>query len=256
MSKMNSAVTGLIAVALAGSITARADDHGEAPKAVPVEMYICNFQEGKDAGDLEKANKVFNEWAEKQGTGYSAWVITPQFRALEEGFDIGWMGAWPDGNAMGKSLGAFVGSEEGRKVGAAFDEVVDCSNSHVLMSAVAVHAPDGPGGDGLVMFSSCKVDEDSDLGEAYQAHKKMAGAMNEKGSKASSWLFYPMLGSGKVEFDYYSVLGFNSYADLGSGFEMFANGGGWAIQQETMDDIAECDSPRVYDAKLVRDGSK
>ncbi len=219
----------------------------------PVEMFTCKFQDGKDMSDLDKVTAKFNKWADKHDHGYSAWVITPQFRALEDGFDVGWIGSWPDGNAMGKGIDTWMADPD-QSVSAEFDSVVDCSNSHVLMSSLALSAPEGPPNDGLVMFSSCTVDEDSNHEAAIAAHRKAGKAMRDKGMQMNAWIFYPSLGPGKMDFDYYLVSSFKNYAALGKGFEVYNNGGGWMERQKALDGVVSCDVPRVYDSKRIRAG--
>ncbi|NIO42005.1 MAG: hypothetical protein GTO41_18660, partial [Burkholderiales bacterium] len=55
-----------------------ADNHGgeeeEANVASPMEMFACNYNDGKGRADLDAANKKWNAWADKQGIDdYSAW---------------------------------------------------------------------------------------------------------------------------------------------------------------------------------------
>lgn len=47
------------------------------------------------------------------------------------------------------------------------------------------------------------------------------------------------------------MVSFENYEQLGEAWHNYTNGGGWAKHQEIMDDVAECDSPRVYDARMV-----
>ncbi len=251
MNKIQIAVTGVLAAVSLSSVVQAQD----APKLMPVEMWTCDFQDGKNMADLDKVNQKFKKWSEKHEPTYSAWVITPQFRAMEDGFDVGWIGSWADGNAMGKGVDTWMASDD-RGISDDFDAVLDCENSHVLMSSMTLHAADGPPNDGLVMFSSCTLEEDGTHEAAIEAHKKAGKAMRDKGVVAQSWLFYPTLGSGKLDFDYYQVTTFKDYSALGNTFEVFNNQGGWMDRQKAMKGIVSCDIPRVYDAKQVRAGSR
>ena len=93
----------LLAVSVAWTQSAVAQD--APPKAVPVEFFACNFQDGKGMADLGKVIEKFKAYADQNDVGYTAWTLTPQFTndREEDAFDVGWLGAWPDGNAFGKS---------------------------------------------------------------------------------------------------------------------------------------------------------
>lgn len=218
--------------------------------ALPVELFACQWQDGKDMEDLRKVTERFNSWADKRDSAYNAWTLIPVFRTAEEGLDVGWIGSWGSGPEMGASLGTWM--SEGRDMAADFNEVIDCSDAHALMASYAVNAPEGPPGDGLVWFSSCTLGEGVSIDQAMAAHRKVAAMMREMGGKASSWVFVPALGAGDIEFDYYHVVLHDSYADLGSNFDRYFNSGGYSRAAASMQDVASCDSPRLYDARRVR----
>ena len=223
-----------------------------ADKGVPVEFFACNYQDGKGLADLQKVGARFSKWADDNDSKYSAWILTPQFHNADLGFDVGWLGAWPDGNAMGKSMDTWLSG--GKELAADFSKVFDCSISHETATSAMVNAPKGPPGNGVVMFSECTMLEGKTPMEALPAHRKVGAMMKEMGSKASSWLFFPGMGSANAGFHYWSVLGFNSYSDLGAATEMYINGGGWEKAMSVLAPLTRCASPAVFDARLVRAG--
>jgi hypothetical protein len=240
---------------LLGGIAASNAQEGRDPEAaVPVELFACEWREGKGMDDLLEVAEGFKQWADEHDSGYSAWVITPQFLASENPLQVGWIGAWTSGDDMGKGMDAW--RSEGREAAAAFDKVVDCSSAHALMASYQVHAPEGPPEDGIVWFSSCTLAEGSKLERAIEAHGKTAAMMQEMGGKASSWVFVPALGAGDIDFDYYSVVSHDSYADLGSNFERYFNQGAGMKASANLQGVASCDSPRLYDAHQIRAGSQ
>jgi len=243
----------MVMALLAGSVVgAQAEE--SAVKAVPLELFACSWQEGKGMADLESIYKRFNKWSDKHDSSYSAWTITPQFRTSDQPFDLGWIGVWPNGAAMGAGLQAF--QDEGGDIAKAFDAVADCSDSHGLFSSVPVNMPAGGANKTpLVQFSSCTLAEGSTAGDVYAAHKGASDFMTSHGGQAASWILWPALGAGDIDFDYYSVVAYDSYEQLGKAFEAYANGGGWQKIQSLMSGVAECDNPRLYDGKLVRDGT-
>lgn len=220
----------------------------ESAPIVPVEMFYCDFREGKAMKDLTAVASDFAKWAKKRGD-YSAWIITPQFRTTEATWEVGWLGSWTSGAGMGAGIDAY--RAEGGKLAAAFDEVITCSG-HGLASSMEIHAPSGPPDDGLVWFSSCSLDEDASMADALKAHGQYSAAMRDMGATGgSSWAFVPTLGGGSPDFDYYHVSAWTRYADFGKGYDLYFNGGGLAAMEEATDDVVSCDAPRIYDARLV-----
>ena len=221
-------------------------------EGAPVEFFACDWQNGKGMADLEKVGKKFSKWADKNDSSYSAWILTPQFHT-DVGFDVGWLGGWPDGNAFGKAQDAWQAG--GRELAADFAGVMDCSASHELATSAVVSAPKGPPGNGVVMFAECTLQEGKMPADALPAHRKAGAAMKAMGSKASSWLFYPGLGAGDIDFHYWSVLAFSNYTELGAASELYINGGGWEKVMATLGPVTRCGSPSVFDVRLVRSGA-
>lgn len=213
----------------------------------PVELFACTFKEGKGHADLAKVNEKFAKWSRKNDRGYSSWTITPQFRSNDGEFDVGWIGSWQAGSAMGKGLDSWMKDSDG--LGEAYGEVIDCS--HSLVSSVAVNAPAGPPNDGVVWFSSCTLNEGKNHKQAFEAHKKMSAGMRQLGAKGQSWLMYPVFGFSDIEFDYYSVVTFNNYEELGEAWHQWTNGKGFEKHGADLMSVVTCDSPRVYDARLI-----
>ncbi len=221
-----------------------------ADRATPVEMYACNLRDGKDMGDLAKINVKFKAMMAENKTAYSAWMLTPQLRSGEGGFDVGWLGSWADGASMGAAMDSRMSGPAAEML-KGYEAIMDCSAGHMLMVSETVHAPDGPPDNGVVLFSSCEVAEGSNMDAAVAAHVKVSAGMRKRGGKGSSWLFYPALGFGAVDFDYYEVVAFENYAGLGESFELMTNGGAWEANMKVFKGVTSCDSPRVYDARLV-----
>jgi hypothetical protein len=219
-------------------------------KGVPVEFFGCNYQDGKGLQDLKQVGEKFSKWSAKNDSGYSAWILTPQFHTNLD-MDVGWLGSWPDGNAMGKGMDTWMAG--GRELAADFATVIDCSNWHESATSAAVNAPKGPPGNGVVLFSECTMMAGKTPADALPAHRKVGAEMAAMGSKASSWLFYPGMGN-STDFHYWSVLGFNNYAELGAATELYVNGGGWEKAMGILGPVSRCKPPTVFDAHLVRAG--
>lgn len=233
---------------------ALAQEPADAP--APIEAFYCNFQDGKDMADLTKVAQRFSKWADENFSDYSAWILTPAFGQLADLPEVLWLGSNTSGIMMGKGQDAYMAS--GGDIQGEFDKVVDCY-AHALASSVPVHAPDGPPGNGVVMFSQCSIAEGSDWSKATAAHKQFAGAMRELGANNSNWLFFPMLGGpAGMAFDYWGVTTFGNWTEYFSAYELYVNGGGWQKQMEALDGVAGCGvgTASVWNVQLVRQGDR
>lgn len=227
-------------------------------KPAPIEAFFCNFQPEKGMKDLLQVAQRFSQWADKNETDYSAWILTPQFGEFEKIPQVVWLGSNSSGDTMGKGLDAWRAS--GGDIQAAFGDVVACY-SHSVSSSVEVNAPNGPPGDGVVMFTQCKLAEGSDSEKAVAAHKKYSAALRDMGAKNSNWMFFPMLGAPSAEergFDYWGVAGFSNWTDYFAAYELYVSGGGRQKGMEIMKGVTNCGqgSATVWDVKLVRQAAR
>ncbi len=241
------AVSGFLAVAVSFSHSALAEDH-EPPNMDPVELYSCTFKEGKTMADLDALDARFKKWADRNNKDHSSWRIVPLLRATEGDFDVGYIGSWNDGKAMGAGMDAWAANTD---LLPEYTATIDCN--HVLMASATIDAPNGPPKDGIVWFASCHIQDSASHELAFATHEKASARMRELGGKGQNWLFYPSLGLGDPKLDYYSVVTFNNMKELGEGWEMYYNGGGWKVGVAA-DAITQCDSPRVYTVKSIRMG--
>jgi len=218
-------------------------------KARPVDFRGCNFLDGKTMADLDKVTDKFRAYANKNDTGYSAWILTPEY-ATNPGFDVAWMGAWPDGVAFGVSMEKW--RSLGTGIAAEFAQVVDCSGIHVAATSLPINAPEATPQDGILLLYACKLNQGKTLDEAYAAHLKFGQTMKAKGSLSNSWMFTPIAGAGDSEVDYYHAAAFYRYSDLGDTMEMFVNRGGAGERVKIIDPVASCQTPDVFNALSVR----
>jgi hypothetical protein len=221
-------------------------------KVLPVHLYACSYNDGQGPAELEKVVSRWSEYADDTGLeGYAAWTLTPYHFGPEQDFDVIWMGAYTDGNAMGKGTDSWLAT--GGEMRAALDEVVDC-NSHVAFASAMYKAPadGGTPESGLLTMMDCELNEGREYDEIRAAELKWADYLASAGSKAGYWHWFPTYGGGDAEFDYKVVFAYPNFAELGADFERSANGGGREVSEETFGDIDECDDPRVYVIKNRR----
>ena len=253
---MNKSLTFLCSLAMAIASWAQGTQAQEAAGPAPLEAFYCKMQEGKSIKDLDPVLASFSSWADKNDTGYTAWLLTRQFGLASQVPDVIWLGSNPSAENFGKGMDAW--RAHGGEVQAAFNSVVDCSMGHVLASSIEIAAPDGPPGDGVVMFTQCELDDDGTLMGAAKAHQSIASELRKMGAKNSNWMLVPMLGGGDPDYDYLGVATFPSWGDFFAAYEMYVNGGVMEKAIEAMDDVADCrdTTPTVWDVKLVRRGTQ
>jgi hypothetical protein len=222
-------------------------------KVLPVELFACNFNDGKDMGDLERVNRRWNEWMDENNADYyAAWLLTPYFYGAEQDFDVVWMGAHTNGKVMGEDTHKWI--TEGGPVSDAFNDVISCS-AHVGLSSAMYKAPSGQvtPASSIISMMDCEMNEGSRYSDVRSAEMKWAKYMTEQGSAAGTWHWFPVYGGGGQEYDYKVVTAYPSFVELGVDWEQFANGGGRAASMDIFDDVDECDDARVYVAKSVRE---
>ena len=186
MKAITTAIFSITIIVLAWTQQSMAQD---ATGPSPVEAFFCNMQEGKTMDDLLKVAGKFSKWADKNDPDYSAWILTPRFGELAQLPQVVWLGSNPNGESMGKALDKWVAT--GNELQEEFNSVMNCAG-HGLASSVEINAPDGPPGDGVVMFVQCSIAEGSNWEKAIGAHTKYAKAMRSLGAKGSKQITTPL----------------------------------------------------------------
>lgn len=239
------ACTAALACLLAGTAALGQVSEEGMGKVLPVHLYACSYLEGKGPGDLEKVIAGWTKYADDNGLeDYAAWTLTPYHFGPEQDFDVIWLGAYSDGHAMGKGVDNWLAT--GQQQRAAFDRVVDC-DAHLALASAVYKMPEGGTPDsGLLTMMDCKLNEGQEYEAIKAAELTWAAHLEDAGSKAGYWHWFPMYGGGDADYDYKVVFAYPDFASLGADFERFANGGGREMSDETFGDIDECDDARVY----------
>lgn len=220
--------------------------------AAPVDFRACSFKEGKGMKDLDATIEKFRAYANRNDTGYAAWVLVPQYHSQSE-FDVGWLGAWPNGESFGTSMERWMTSADGRALQAEFDEVVDCSDHHEMSISLPINAADATPQDGIMLAYECSLQGDKTLADAYKAHLEWGTAKKALGFLDNSWIFQPGAGVRELDYDYYHIVVFYRYGDLGAAMHLYANEGGMRKREEIYSGITDCGRPFIYDFTSVRD---
>ena len=231
-------------VLAAGLNNAIAQDGDDDASARPVELYICNYNEGMGPADLDSVSSKWNEWADGQELNdYSAWTLTKFYFGSEQDFDYIWLGVAADANSLGAGQDEWLVS--GREVAAMFLRISSC-DTHVLFASLEFKAP--PEGDRpkvVASFSDCNIADgknfSDDVAPAIAAWAKFR---TEQGSNSGQYVYFPTYGGGSEEFDFKWVSTYGSHAEQGTDWD------NWDADKarELFSGVIDCDSSRVYDA--------
>lgn len=250
---MKKLITGLVAggmVLLCSMGIAVAQDD-QMMRAVPVEAYLCKYNEDKNAEDFDKATEDWNELMDEEDVDtYAAWTLEKWAFGKDQDFDFIWLGAWKNGFAMGTGMDMYM--QKGGEVMEGFNEASTC-HSHMLMASMAYKLPeDGTPNDGILSFSNCNIQEGSSYEEVAALTQKWVSRLGEAGSTAAIYHFWPIYGGGGEDADFLWVEAHNDFAQFGADFERVGNGGMWTEMGDEFNTHLDCDSARVYRAKSRR----
>jgi hypothetical protein len=234
--------------------TAQAQDDVRMSKFVPTEIFACNYKEGKGPSDLDAATENWSQHMDSESAdAYAAWTLTRQYYSSEQDFDVLWLGAWKDGNAMGQGRDRYHAT--GGAVRAGFSAVVDCTGHAGYVSwAYKLPADSGapPSDSAVFAFTDCNVKEGATYDSIVASLKEWAKVLGDNGSKASIYQWWPVYGGGDEDFDFKIVSVYPNYAEQGADLERVGNGELWRKRMELVGGKFECNVSRVYDGKLRR----
>lgn len=218
----------------------------------PMELIGCNFVEGSDMDDLNAVIDSWDEWMdENEFNNYTGVVLSPQFTSLSFPLDVLWVGIWQDGAALGGGMQQWL--TEGGELQDDFGEVVQCP-LHQAFAINTVQPPAEPTGIAPAAFTNCTINEARVGPEARAAIVEYIDYLAENGSVNGHWILRPAAGEeADADYSFKWVRGYSSWDALGEYFELVFNGGGFQRLGEITGRVMSCDSPRVYNTRLVRE---
>jgi hypothetical protein len=252
MNKKISAALLAIPFAMSSLSTAMAQDEEESPYVVPVDTFTCSYNDGMGPADFVKAADNWNAWADERGVdNYGAMIITPYYFGADT-FDVGWLGYWTNQEAMGVGIDAYLA--EGGEAAEGFAKAVTCDTHSHFASIQVKSPPEGEMPDNVVlMFSNCTKSDDVEWDALFEKINAAVAYQEEKGFKKGDFMMWPVFGGeGKPDWDFKWVTSFANYTDFGIAYQHNANGGGRQAMNEIMGEALDCDTARVYNAKVVR----
>ena len=240
-----------LALLATGPVMAQVSEGGLG-KVLPVELFACTYNNRQDADDLNSVISRWNRWMDERSIdNYAAWTLAPYYYGPEQEFDLLWMGAYTDGNAMGAGTDQWLA--EGGDIDEGFQEVLTCGAHIGLASAMYKSPPDNATPTtAIIRMMDCKLNEGHRYEDIKAAEMKWAEHMISSGSTTGTWHWFPIYGGGGADYDYKVVNAYANFTEMGADWERFSNGGGRDVSTEVFGDIDDCDDARVYIATSVR----
>ena len=124
MKRIRNAVIVLLCICIAPFTFA---DESDATNASSVELWVCNYQEGKSIDDLRDWYKDFNRLSDQMDNGnFRSWLWSPFFVSDLTRADVVVATAFPNLESMGQSMMEFFGGAETGALFARYETIVDC----------------------------------------------------------------------------------------------------------------------------------
>ena len=243
------AVTALFTLCAGASVVFAQD--GGPPSFRPVEMWVCNYKEDKDADDFGDA---MEKLAESEGEqNYAAWTLSPFFVNPNQDFDVLFLGAWGSGTAMGEAYAHYFAA--GSDAQEAWNEAVDCPASIMYASYEIQPVPESTDGDGTFVLSvaDCKVGHGVTNGQAMGALERFNDYAVANGSTVATFAWFPVWGAGESEFSFKLAQAFAGVEHLGNTFQWFVDTAAYNVNDDMTAGIVDCDAPRIYLGDTVMD---
>jgi hypothetical protein len=242
---------GLIISAAGGNLIAQ-EEEDQGSKVVPVEIYVCDYNDGKGPSDLDNWTGQWNNWADSTGVEpYSAWTLTPFYYGADQDFDFIWLGVAPDAATMGRGYDNWL-SNSG-SLPADFNAIASCRAHGNFATMNIKQPPDDDATSFVLTFSDCKIADGKTFDDAYPALKSWSEYKTAKGSKAGMWVMWPAFGGGDSDFNFKFVVSHRNYESLGIDYDEFSSAG-YAKAEELFGGLLDCDEARAYNARERRDG--
>lgn len=225
---------------------ASADNHEDQHDWVPMEIFTCNFNEGKSMKDFRAATDAWSAWADERNVeSYWAALLTPYYYGPEQGnFDIGWLGGWTSGTAMGTDTDLWI--NEGGDVAAIFADAASC-DAHGGFAATNLYEGSGPDEDNNIVLAFQDCTQTTDVLPIFDEWSKFAA---EAGFKGGLWMLAPVYGDGSADYHFKLVTSNRDFAEVGSDWDLWeAHYDKWI---EMTSGNMECDDARVYVATVER----
>jgi hypothetical protein len=214
----------------------------ETPPAV--QIFACNFLDGKDVADLDEATDFFKAQIAKIGsadlTAYEAFVWEPYVGRTD--YDFLWFGAHANLNTLVRAQAALDDSAEGQAANTKFDAIVKC-DSAIAFSEVIYDGEGEPVSDGQALLESyvCQLRQGKTLDDARAVVKDWSALMETLPSTGSltALMRHPFIANTPIDLSY--VLVHDDLTQFGQRTTDYQNAGGDKLDAR-FDEVHNCES--------------
>ena len=230
------------------SFTILSDDSNLEPQGSALEIFQCNFADGKDLDDTLKVASKWDKWADDNySVSYAGYVMTPFYqRKSDFPFDLFWLGITPSFQALGTAHDEWAAN--GTKLIAEFERVSPCPN-HASIYSFPVRTAKNPTPNGFLTIRGCNNKEGTTQADYAAANAKQNEYLDSIG--VDSLISYWFMGAGsgiEQAYDYLEVMGVSSMKEWGKMPDNFLTGN---PGPQDLDALRDCDTPRVYSIQYV-----
>ena len=245
----------LIAAAAATTwclLAAPASAQDDGPMFQPLEMWTCKFRDRKDQDDM---NDVYEGIAEATGGApYAAWQLNPYMAGNRiDLFDFIYLGAWPDGSAMGADMANYFANAG--DVGQAWEDTVECAG-FLYASNTIQDVPDNgddDSGNFMLAISDCKIAHGRTAAQAVGALNSYNDYRVANGSVVPTFVWFPAYGSGGAEFDFKLAQAYSGPQALGDQLSWFVDNQAYNVNNAMTQGLVDCDESRLYIGRTLMD---
>ena len=228
-----------------------ADHHAE-EKPYPtfgLETFACNYNEGKDLGDLLKVSEKWSEWAtDTMDHPYSAWLFTPMFFDSSRSHDVYWIGTSDTESTLGAVQDQWL--KTGAKYQAAFNKVITCDRHNMFRGQSLRNTLDGSA-TGNAQFFACSFKETATPEKFEAGTKGFRAFVDTLNLKEGIWRWWPGAGHfGGNDWDFLEVVGSGSLQERFANKAKYVKQNGDAKWFENNGDVLQC--AYVADANYIQ----
>jgi hypothetical protein len=235
-------------VALSGVGLSFAQDGSDVPDLVPIEISVCSYKDGKDSGDLDRANAMMRKWMDdNDAEPFASFQLDPLF-AGDQDFDHVSIGVWANGISMGKDMAQWMASASDER--AAFADAVDCSGSTMFTSLNVMEPGEGTG-TFVLTVTDCTVADGRSTRDAVGALREYGEYRNATGSPGGMWVWFPTYGDGNSDFDFKMASSYASIEAFGNNFQWNRDNQAYIKRTELFRGLLDCNVARSYNGSTI-----
>ena len=216
----------------------------------PVETFTCTYRQGMGPRDLDRVVDAWTEFMDERDIEtYFAVTLTPFYHGAET-FDVGWLGSWPSGQAMGEGTDLWLA--QGSAIADRFNKVVACDTHENFVSGMLKEPPSDTPPDNVVLtFSDCQIHEGTTEEDLMNGMTEFVAYQEQDDVPGGLWMMWPVFGGGDVGYDFKLVEGYPDHATLGKVYDWYTSGE-YRKWEELVGANASCDVARVYNGTVRR----